>query len=321
MSVHPRPRLAVSSCLLGAPVRYNGGHSRDRFLTDRLSRHVDWVPVCPEMEIGLGAPRATLHLLTAGRIVTQDRTADHTEAMMGLARDRIPGLTGLDGYVLKSRSPSCGLGGLPRYASGRPGERTDGQPVDRGGRGVWAGAVRDAYPLLPAEEDGRLRDPVLREHFVERVFAQARLRELFDGEWRPGDLVAFHSRHKLQILAHHPAAYRETGRIVARAGTRDRDDLEADYRRAFGEGLAVRARRGRHTNALMHVLGPLSDRLDQARRHDIVAAIESYRRGETPLSVPVALLRHHAEGEHHDYLAEQTYLDPYPADLMLRHHL
>jgi len=151
--------------------------------------------------------------------------------------------------------------------------------------------------------------------------AQARLREFFDGDWRPSDLVAFHSRHKLQILAHDPSAYRAMGRIVARAGTGDRDELESEYRRAFADAFAVRPKRGRNANALLHVLGPLSEHLNQARRHDIVAAVESYRKGEAPLSVPVALLRHHAEGEDLAYLAEQTFLDPFPADLVLRHHL
>ncbi|NKZ02336.1 DUF1722 domain-containing protein [Actinomadura latina] len=311
----------MSSCLLGEPVRYNGGHSRDRFLTGPLASHVDWVPVCPEIEIGLGAPRPTLHLRSDGRIVSKDQTRDHTDAMAALAGDRLPGLAGIDGYVFKSRSPSCGLLSLPRYASGRPGERTDGQPVDRQGRGAFAALVTDALPDLPAEEDGRLRDPVLREHFVERIFAHARLRELFSGDWRPRDLVAFHSRHKLQILAHDPAAYRDMGRIVARAGTRPRHELETDYRRAFSRALAVRPKRGRHANALLHIFSPLSAHLDPTRRHDIVAAIESYQHGQAPLSVPIALLRHHAEGEHLAYLAQQTYLDPYPADLLLRHHL
>ncbi|TDC79954.1 DUF523 and DUF1722 domain-containing protein [Actinomadura sp. 7K507] len=318
---HPRPRVAVSSCLLGAPVRYNGGHSRDRFLTGLLAHHVDWVPICPEMEIGLGAPRPTMRLRTDGRIVTKDETADHTRAMTALANDRILDIADVDGYVFKSRSPSCALLNLPRYASGLPGERTDGQPVDRHGRGVFAALVTDAFPHLPAEEDGRLNDPVLREHFVERVFAHARIRELFARDWRPRDLIAFHSRHKLQVLAHDPAAYRELGRIVAGAGTRHPDDVEAGYRRAFDRALAVRPKRGRHTNALLHVLGPLSEHLNAARRHDIVAAIESYRCGEAPLSVPVALLRHHAEGEHLDYLSQQTYLEPFPPDLLLRHHL
>ncbi|TDD83516.1 DUF1722 domain-containing protein [Actinomadura darangshiensis] len=311
----------MSSCLLGAPVRYNGGHSRDRFLTGPLAHHIDWVPVCPEMEIGLGAPRPTLHLLTDGRVVTKDRTADHTKALTALADDRISDIADVDGYVFKSRSPSCGLLGLPRYASGEPSERTDGQPVDRRGRGLFSDLVKTALPYLPTEENGRLNDPGLREHFIERVFAHARLRFFFDCDWRPRDLVAFHTRHKLQILAHDPSAYRLMGRIVAQAGTRDRDELESDYRGAFADALAARPKRGRNANALLHVLGPLSERLNQPRRHDIVAAIESYRQGEAPLSVPVALLRHHAEGEHLAYLAEQTYLDPFPADLTLRHHL
>ena len=236
----PRPRLAVSSCLLGAPVRYNGGHSRDRFLTGALARHVDWVPICPEMEIGLGAPRPTLRLRTDGRITTKDGTADHTDAMTALASDRMIDIADVDGYVFKSRSPSCALLSLPRYASGLSGERTDGQPVDRRGRGVFAALVTGAYPDLPAEEDGRVNDPVLREHFVERVFARARVRELFARDWRPRDLIAFHSRHKLQVLAHDPAAYRELGRIVARAGTGDRDEVETGYRRTFDRALAVR---------------------------------------------------------------------------------
>ncbi|OLT20319.1 hypothetical protein BJF79_16360 [Actinomadura sp. CNU-125] len=318
---HPRPRLGVSSCLLGASVRYNGGHSRDRFLTGLLSGHVDWIPVCPEMEIGLGAPRPAMRLRTDGHIVTKDETADHTAAMSDLADHRIDDLGDLDGYVLKARSPSCGLFNLPRYASGRPGERTDGQPVDRTGRGVFAARIRAALPDLPIEEDGRLNDPVLREHFVERVFAHARLRVFFASDWRPRDLVAFHSRHKMQLLAHTPEGYRETGRIAARAGDRPRADLEDDYRRAFAAALAVRAGRGRHTNALQHLLGFIGDGLDPTRRHDILTAIDSYRRGRAPLSVPIALLRHHAEGEHLRYVADQTYLDPFPDDLVLRHHL
>ena len=174
MTAPTRPRLAVSSCLLGAPVRYNGAHSRDRFLTGRLSEHVDWVPVCPEMEIGLGAPRPTMRVHTDGRIRTKEG-ADHTDAMADLAEHRVPGLADLDGYVFKARSPSCGLGRLPRYAAG-PDERADGGPVDRDGAGVFAARVRAALPDLPAEEDGRLNDPVLREHFIERVFAALVLR-------------------------------------------------------------------------------------------------------------------------------------------------
>ncbi|TDE17054.1 DUF1722 domain-containing protein [Actinomadura sp. 6K520] len=170
-------------------------------------------------------------------------------------------------------------------------------------------APPEALPHLPP---GGLHDPALREHFIERLYAQARLRELFAGDWRPGDLVAFHSRHKLQILAHDPVAYRHMGRIVARAGTQPATTLEADYRRAFTGALAVQPARGRHTNALNHVLGPLSPRLDPSQRRETVAAIDSYHHGKVPLGTPIALLRHYAEAKKHTYLADQTYLAPYP---------
>lgn len=307
---HVRPLVAVSSCLLGAPVRYNGGHSRDRFLAEELDRYVDWTPVCPEIEIGLGAPRPTLRLVTDGdevRLVTKDGTADHTEAMRALAGRRCDELAGVDGWVLKSRSPSCGLRGLPRYRNG--------QPADRRGRGVFAERLTERLPQLPVEEEGRLHDDLLRAHFVERIFAQARLRTLLSGGWRPRDLVAFHTMHKLQLLAHDPERYHRLGRVVATAGAAPRERIEADYTELFAAALAVRPRRGRHANALLHVFGPISEHLDDARRHDIVAAIEDYHRGMVPLSVPMTLLRHHARGEHSAYLLAQTYFEPYPREL------
>jgi uncharacterized protein YbgA (DUF1722 family)/uncharacterized protein YbbK (DUF523 family) len=304
-----RPRIGVSSCLLGEQVRYNGGHSRSRFLTDELTRFVDWVPYCPEMEIGLGTPRETLRLTDAGRLVNRSGTADHTDAMAAL-----PLPADLDGYVFKSKSPSCGIRAIPRYAP-------SGRPADRTGTGVYAERLMAADPLLPVEDEGRLNDAALREAFVERVFAGARLRALFGGDWRPRDLVAFHSRHKLQILAHDPERYRSAGRVVAEAGRRPRAEVEEEYREIFRTALAHKATRARHANALQHAFSQISEVLDDVRRHDILAGIEAFRTGETPLSVPVALLSHHARGENLAWTAEQTYLAPFPAALRLRHHL
>jgi uncharacterized protein YbbK (DUF523 family) len=117
-----RPRIGVSSCLLGAQVRFNGGHSRCGFLTDELDAHADWVPCCPEMAMGLGSPRETLRLTTAGRLVNRSGTTDHTAAVAA-----VPLPAALDGYVLKSRSPTCGVRGIARYGDG-------GQPADHRGR-------------------------------------------------------------------------------------------------------------------------------------------------------------------------------------------
>jgi uncharacterized protein YbgA (DUF1722 family)/uncharacterized protein YbbK (DUF523 family) len=298
-----RPRIGVSSCLLGEQVRFDGGHKRHRFLADVLDRHVDWVPFCPEVAIGLGTPRETLKLTDDGRLINRSRTADHTAAIAAL-----PLPSDIDGYVFKAKSPSCGIHGIPRYSG-------HDQQTDRRGRGVYAGRVMDSCPLLPVEDEGRLTDDVLREAFVERIFARARLRELFAARWQPRDLVAFHARHKLQILAHDPAAYRQAGRVVAEAGRRPRAAVQAEYGELFCAALNGTATRGRHTNALLHAFSQVSDVLDDTRRRDLVDRIEAYRRGDTPISVPIALLAHHARGDGLHWLAEQTYLAPYPAAL------
>lgn len=308
-----RPKVAVSGCLLGEAVRYDGGHCRSRFLTDELGRYTDLVSFCPELEIGLGSPRPAVRLVlgpTGERLVDARGTADHTDAMNALADRRIGELAGVDGWVFKARSPSCGLYGVARYG----GER----PVDRRGRGLFAARVTGALPRHAVEEEGRLNDAFLRGCFVERVFARARLRELFAPGWRPRDLVAFHSAHKLQVMAHDPEGYRVIGRVVARAGSRPPAELERDYTDALCAALAVPPSRGRHVNALQHAFGMLGDRLDDARRRDLVDVIEAYARGEVPLDVPLTLLRHDARGEDHAYLAVQTYFEPFPAGLVRR---
>src|SRR6266567_1808480 len=266
-----RPRVGVSSCLLGEEVRFNGGHKRYRFLTDELGPHVDWVPYCPEVSIGLGTPREPIRLTADGRLVNRSGTADHTLAMAALPL------------------PSAGLDG------------------DR---------VLTAFPLLTAEDEGRLNDAGLREAFCERIFATAQLRSLFSGPWSAGDLVAFHARHKLQLLAHDPARYRAAGRVVARAAG---VQAEAAYRDLFLAAMASPATRGRTASALQHAYSRIGRQLDRPRRLDLVARIDAYRRGEEPLSVPVALLAHYASGGDFPWLAGQTFLRPFPPELRLRH--
>jgi uncharacterized protein YbgA (DUF1722 family)/uncharacterized protein YbbK (DUF523 family) len=337
-----RPRVGISSCLLGQPVRFNGGHSRDRFLTQDLARYVEWVPVCPEVEIGLGAPREALRLTAAGRLVSRDGSGapeqagardrarawdqsgardrvaarDHTDAVAALAGRRRGDLAGLSGYVFKSRSPSCGLFGVRVYAGEGGGEA----PVRGDGRGAFAARVLASFPLLPAEEEGRLNDPLLRETFIEQVFARHRLAGLFGGRWRARDLIEFHARHKLQLMAHDPGRSRRAGCLVAAARGRPADSVAERYTALFAQAMAVRAGRGRHGNALQHGFGLVSSHLDHARRHDILDRIDAYRHGEVPLSVPVTLIRHHATGCGIGYLQAQTYLDPFPAGLGLRNH-
>jgi len=263
------------------------------------------VPYCPEVSIGLGTPREPIRLTADGRLVNRSGTADHTEAMAALP---LPA-GGLDGYVFKAKSPSCGIRAIPRYGE-------DGTAARHDGRGLYADRVLTAFPLLAVEDEGRLNDAGLREAFCERIFATARLRSLFSGPWSAGDLVAFHARHKLQLLAHDPARYRAAGRVVARAGGAQ---AEAGYRDLFLAAMASPATRGRTANALQHAYSRIGRQLDRPRRLDLVARIEACRRGEEPLSVPVALLAHYASGGDFPWLAGQTFLRPFPPELRLRH--
>ena len=315
----PTPiRIGVSACLLGEEVRFDGGHKRDTFLTTVLDPHVEFVPVCPEVEMGLGTPRETLRLIRRGddlRMITTRTNIDHTEAMSLWARGRLDALERMDlsGYVLKKDSPSCGMERVKTYASGAAARRD--------GRGLFAAALLERMPQLPVEEEGRLTDPVLRENFIERVFAYRRLQDLFGSRWTAGALVVFHTAHKMSLLAHSVRGYGEMGRLVAAVRTRPRAELRSVYSSLFMKTLAVPATRARHTNVLQHMAGHLKQLLDDPSREELAATILDYRNGLVPLIVPVTLFRHHVRVHEVTYLEAQTYLAPHPRELMLRNHV
>ena len=299
-------------------MRFDGGHKRDTFLAETFGRFVEWVPVCPEVECGLGTPREAMRLVRierGTRLLTVKTSVDLTERMECFSRSRVSRLAGedLSGYVLKKDSPSCGLERVKVY------DRHT-SPV-RSGRGLFAAALVEAFPHLPVEEEGRLADPRLRENFVERVFAYWRLRGLLSGRWTVGDLVRFHTAHKLLLLAHAPEAYRQLGRLVAGARAASRRDLERRYVEGFMRALARLATVGRHTNVLQHIAGYFKDRLDASSKKELVDAIADYRHGLVPLVVPLTLVRHHVRVLAVPYLANQLYLDPHPKELMLRNHV
>jgi uncharacterized protein YbgA (DUF1722 family)/uncharacterized protein YbbK (DUF523 family) len=310
-------RIGISSCLLGDEVRFDGGHKRDSFLTGTLAPFVEWVRVCPEVEIGLGVPRETLRFVRAGddtRMITTRSGIDHTAKMRTYAARRTKqlGAMGLRGYVLKKDSPSCGMERVKVYENGA---------AARTGVGTYAEVLKARFPTLPIEEEGRLCDPVLRENFIERVFAYDRLRALLDGRWTLGDLVAFHTAHKMALLAHSTSAYQALGRLVAGGKAVPRAQLAEQYEEGFMSTLARRATTKRHTNVLMHMAGHLKTVVDADSKQELAGSIDAYRRGLVPLVVPLTLLRHHVRVHRIGYLAGQTYLDPHPRELMLRNHV
>jgi len=311
-------RLGVSACLLGQEVRYDGGHKRDAFLTDVLGAFVEWVPVCPEVEVGLGVPRPPIRLVgtpAAPRLVVEKTGEDLTARMRRWASGRIGELEalGLHGYVLKRGSPSCDLVRVRVYGE-------DGTP-NHVSRGVFAAALTKALPLLPVEEEGRLTDAGIRESFIERVFAAARWQAFVASRPRARDLVAFHAAHKFAILAHSPRDYTELGRLVAGAGPRLAAETLATYGTRFMQALAIRATRARHVNVLQHLAGFLKRALGGDERAELGEVIAEYRRGLVPLVVPLTLLKHHVRRLGLAYLADQVYLNPHPKELMLRNHV
>jgi uncharacterized protein YbgA (DUF1722 family)/uncharacterized protein YbbK (DUF523 family) len=310
-------RIGISSCLLGCKVRFDGGHKKDDFLVDTFGAWVKWVPVCPEVEVGMGTPRESIRLVREGdrvALVAPKSGRDWTAAMHSYSERRTAELADADlcGYVLKKDSPSCGMERVKVYG--------DGMPV-KSGRGVFAAVLLDRFPDLPVEEEGRLCDPRLRDNFVERVFAYHRVKRLFAARWTVGDLVAFHTAHKLQLMAHSPQAYTELGRMVAAAKGAPRAELARGYTSAFMQGLKVIATARRNSNVLLHVVGYFKKLLDAAARAELLAVIEDYHRGLVPLVVPITLIRHHVRTHGVAYLAGQTYLSPHPKELMLRNHV
>ncbi len=317
-----KPRLGVSACLLGEKVRYDGQHRRDAFLVDVLGPFVEWVPVCPELELGMGVPREPIRLVgsaAAPRLVAERSGKDHTDAMLRFAAARVRELQKLDlaGWVTKKDSPSCGLERVRVHGA-------RGGPPRREGVGLFVRVLAARMPLLPIEEEGRLNDPALRDGFIERIFAHARWKAAVARGMRRRDLVAFHAAHELAVMAHSPAGYRALGALVRGPFRGSRARTVEAYGRGFMEALRIPATRGRHAHVLQRMLAFFRDLLPPAERIELAGAVADYAKGLVPFVVPLTLFRHHVRGHARSggvaWLAGQTYLDPDPRELMLRNH-
>ncbi len=318
-AVRGEVRVGVSRCLLGDAVRHDGGHKRNVFVAETLAPFVRYVAVCPEVEMGMGAPREAVRLVRGEdgtRLRGVDGGEDHSARMRRFAARRAAELRELElhGYIFKKDSPSCGLFRVPVFdADAGP----DAEPA-RDGRGSFAAALVDAIPELPTEEEGRLEVPALRESFLERVFAYRRLQAVLSGRWGIGDLAAFHAAEKFLLLAHDPGGQAELGRLVAGAKGVPRERLAGEYRTSFMATLSRPATVRKHVNVLQHMAGHLRDLLDRGSRAELHRTIGEYRQGRAPLAVPVASIRRFARRRGMAWLAGQTYLSPFPEELMPR---
>lgn len=310
-------RLGISACLMGEPVRYDGGHRLDHFLRDTLGAYIEYVPVCPEVECGLGTPREPMRLEgspEAPRLVTTQTRRDLTDRMVDWASRRVRELENdsLCGFIFKSSSPSSGMEHVKVFDS-------NGMPR-RVGTGIFASALMHHFPLIPAEDEAKLHDPAVRENFIERIFVMKRWREMIAKGSRIGRLVDFHSRHKLLIMAHGPKQTTRLGNLPAKAGEMPVDQLFSEYLTMLIEALKLRATVKKNTNVLQHALGYFKRTISDDDKLELLEAIDRYHDGYLPLIVPVTLLGHHARKYDEPYLKEQYYLNPHPVETLLRYH-
>ena len=289
--------------MLGEVVRYNGGHKRDRYITEILSEHFEYVPYCPEVAIGLGVPRATIRLRASSdgpRAVQREVGArDVTDRLAHYGRAVAAQGTDLSGYIFKSRSPSCGTARVKVY-------NDRGSPSGTA-PGIYTAAFRKARPLLPVEDEGRLNDPDLRDNFIERVFVYHRWQQLLARGLTAAGLIRFHSEHKFLLLAHSQAALRELGKLTANLKAELPEIAERYVARLMG-ALSRPARRGDQVNAMQHVAGYFRNSLDAEDRREIARAIEDYRDGKVPIIVALTLIRHHMRRLGNAYLEDQHFL-------------
>ena len=308
-----RPQLGISGCLTGQAVRYDAGHKRSAFCVDVLGEHVDFLPLCPEMAIGMGSPRPTIRLVQepAGLIARCADGRDLTQPLRDYGREKSQELDCIAGYIFCAKSPSCGMERVKVYDAEGKGSR-------KIGTGVFAAEFMARQPNLPVEEDGRLNDPLLRENFIARVYAFHDWLSLIRAGLNPAALIEFHSRYKFLVMAHSPVAYRELGQQLADL-SKDIDEIARCYIAQLMRTLAQPITRRNHANVLQHIQGYLKNSLSSAERVELAKNIDKYRIGKLPLLAPITLIRHYLAVHPNDYMVSQRYLQPHPDELKLRY--
>lgn len=311
-------RIGIARCLLGEKVRYDGSHKLNRYLRDVLGQFVEWVPVCPEMECGMGVPREAVRLvgeLDNPRLVGRNSGEDWTERMQNWGRNKIAQLEkeNLCGYIFKYGSPSNALGRMKVFAD-------DGR-IFYSGTGVWARMVLEYFPSLPCEDDGRLQDDGIRENFINRIFIFKRWRDVMRDGFSTVKLVDFHTRHKMLIMVHNETIYRQLGKLVSTAGTANPEVFSIEYAELLFKALTDRPTVKKHVNVLIHALGHLKKDISADEKQEMLELIDLFHNKFIPVIVPVTMLNHYVRKYQKGYLADQYYLNPYPAELMLRNHV
>ena len=309
-------KLGVSSCLMGEKVRFDSGHKRNAYINGILSEFFEFTGFCPEVEIGLSIPREPIRLVTLNGDIrcvgVKNPTLDVTEDLYRSADEQMDWHRQLCGYILKKGSPSCGMERVRLYKGDIP---------DRIGVGLYASRMMQNFPDMPAEEEGRLEDPVLRENFIQRVYIYSRWQKLMAQPLSMRGLSEFHARHKYIYMSHNQLMAKKLGSWLAKNSKSDLAVLSGQYLSKMMTLLKHAATRKNHVNTLQHIQGYLSKYLGTDDRRELTENINQYREGLLPLIVPITLLRHYFRHHPDKYISDSYYTQPHPAELMLLNNL
>jgi uncharacterized protein YbgA (DUF1722 family)/uncharacterized protein YbbK (DUF523 family) len=306
-----KPNVVISKCLGFAPCRWNGAVIPDEFV-ESLKPHVSYHPVCPEVEIGLGVPRDPIRIVDSGRgprLIQPTTAKDVSEKMRRFTETFLSSLDDIDGFILKFRSPSCGMKGIKIYDGPEKGA------ASVPGAGFFGGAVLEKFPGLAIEDEGRLRNFRLREHFLTKLFLMADFRKIQASAAMRG-LVQFQAHNKFLLMAYNQKELKNLGRLVANLEKRPVAEILQDYEKHLALALARPPRYLSNINVLMHALGYFSTELSHTEKAFLLDSLEHYRAGKIPLSVPLNLIRSWIARFENDYLQQQTFFIPYPDELM-----
>ncbi|MDW8294911.1 MAG: DUF523 and DUF1722 domain-containing protein [Aquificaceae bacterium] len=309
----PKPRIVVSACLNLKPVRYNGQEVRDEFVL-KLLPYCEVLEVCPEVAIGLGVPRERVIVYRRENSfgLSQPSTGlELTEKMESFAETFLKTLQGVDAFLLKSKSPSCGVSNTKVYRD------PEGREFHSKGRGLFALKVLDRFEYLPVEDEGRLKDKEIREHFLTRLFSVAELRENKERINRISELMDFHQRNKYLLMAHSQRKLKEMGRLVASAKEENLKETLSLYGSLFLQAIRKKPSRGQQVNTLLHIFGHISRNLKEREKAHFFKLVEDYKRGRLDKRLPLEFLKAYAYRFENNYLMAQTYLEPYPEELMV----
>ncbi len=311
-----RIQLGISACLLGQEVRFDGGHKRSTYVLYDLKDMFDFHPICPEMAIGMGAPRKSIRLVRDNDTIllqSADASLDVTQKMQAFSQRTVPELANLGGYLFCAKSPTCGMERVNEYAVGT-------NNATKTGVGVFARQLMATYPLMPVEETSRLNDPHIRDNFFTRVYAYHEWQSMRAAGLTKHQLLQFHARYKYLLMAHNQVIYRELGPLLATMED-NLDEVAHEYFTGFMTALKCHASRKNQTSTLQHIQGYFKKQLSASQKAELTSAIMDYHEGLLPLLVPITLINHYVREFSCQYIADQVYLQPHPQVLKLRYGL